>query len=64
MIIAITYNAACTDGDLRLTGGRNATEGRVEICSQNSWGTVCNTNWTDIDSQVVCNQLGFADTGL
>ena len=54
---------ACIDGDIRLSGGRNGSEGRVEICNGNAWGTVCDDLWGNIDAQVVCNQLGFASTG-
>ena len=55
---------ACNDGDIRLSGGRNGTEGRVEVCNRASWGTVCDDSWGSTDAQVVCNQLGFASTGL
>ena len=54
--------APCTAGDIRLQGG-NATSGRVEICNNNVWGTVCDDFWDSIDAQVVCRQLGF-ETGL
>ena len=60
----IVILAACTDGDVRLSGGRNGTEGRVEICTRNTWGTVCNSDWTSTEAQVVCNQLGYARAGL
>ena len=36
-------------------------EGRVEICSGRRWGTVCDSQWTDNHTAVVCRQLGFSD---
>ena len=49
----------CVEGDVRLMGGSDAKEGRVEICRENVWGTVCNDSWTDANSLVVCTQLGL-----
>ena len=34
-------------------------EGRVQICYNNEWGTVCNTGWGQEEAMVVCRQLGF-----
>ena len=62
--IKIIFNTDCSTGDIRLSAGRNGSEGRVEICIGGSWGTVCDDFWGTVDAQVVCNQLGFARTGI
>lgn len=51
---------SCTDGDIRLEGGRNEFGGRVEICRNNSFGSICDNGlWNDPEAKVVCNKLGF-----
>ena len=44
-------------------GGSRDGDGRVEICLNETWGTVCSNNWDQIDSTVVCKQLGYSDKG-
>ena len=53
----------CTYGDVRLVGGSNQYEGRVEVCINDQWGTVCDNSWSSIDATVVCEQLGYSYTG-
>ena len=55
----VTYSA-CTTGDVRLTGGSNEHEGRVEICMNGVWGSVCNSEWDDTEAYVVCRQLQYS----
>ena len=52
----------CTQGDIRLQGG-TSTSGRVEICYNNVWGTVCDDFWGVVDAQVACRQLGLPAAG-
>lgn len=44
---------------LQLIGGRNSSEGRVEIYYNNEWGTICDDHWTLNEANVVCRSLGF-----
>ena len=54
----------CTEGDIRLLEGSTHLEGRVSICRNNIWGTVCDDGWSERDATVVCLQLGLSVSGI
>ncbi|XP_029984066.1 deleted in malignant brain tumors 1 protein-like [Sphaeramia orbicularis] len=48
----------CTDGlTVRLVNGNDQCSGRVEVRNGEVWGTVCDTDWTMNNAQVVCDLL-------
>ena len=53
----------CDSGVVRLTGGTRKSEGRLEVCLNNQWGTVCDDSWDDRATAVVCRQLGYQTQG-
>ena len=50
---------SCEDGSVRLVGGSSPYEGRVEVCVNKQYGTVCDDSWDVNDASVVCKQLNF-----
>ena len=55
------YSAAdCSiPGEVRLAENFSGNEGRVEICYNGEWGTICDNQWGRSDAMVVCRQLGL-----
>ena len=53
----------CANGDLRLAGSSVLVQGRVEICINETWGTICDDSWGTPDASVACSALGFSRFG-
>lgn len=58
-----TSNETCAYGDVRLVNGSNVLEGRVEICINNAWGTICTNVISEREAEVVCRQVGRLPPG-
>ena len=50
----------CSHGTLQLVSGWSSNEGRVVICINGVWGTVCDDGWDSNDARVMCTQLGYS----
>ena len=59
-IFKFEFTVTCSTGDIRLQGGADDTQGRVEICMNATWGTVCDDSFNFTDASVACRQLGFS----
>jgi len=44
---------------VRLVGGPGSHEGRLEVYNNDTWGTVCDSEFNDAAATVVCHSLGF-----
>ena len=56
----LLYLAFCQDGDIKLVDSSNPLSGRLEVCVNSTWGTICHDYWDNNDATVVCRQLGYS----
>lgn len=61
----ICLSANCTNGSIRVvnTESYNSSFGRVEVCNNEMWTTVCAQFWDNQDATVTCRQLGYSPYG-
>ena len=61
------YHTACVDGEMLLYNvshlSPNLTEGTVVVCYNNTYGTVCDDFWDELEAKVVCQNLGYSGNG-
>lgn len=62
-----TDGGTCTNNAIRMLRNTTSTpfktNGRVEVCHNNQWGSICDTAWGTADAKVACGQLGFSSSG-
>ena len=46
-----TVDTSCNNNDVHLVGGINKLEGRVEMCYNKLWLSVCINSWTATDAK-------------
>lgn len=76
-ICVVSPLGECIEGDLRLLEADDLSDytrlssdqddllrGRVEVCLNGNYSTVCNDDqWNNQDASVVCSQLGLSSYG-
>lgn len=60
----MALHSNCTTGDVRLADGLTKYEGRVEVCMNGAWGSICNYNYWNptsfsANAFTVCSELGY-----
>ena len=63
-VLCRNHAQICANHSVRLVNGTEGRtyEGRVEVCINNHWGTVCDQSWDSKDADTICRQLGYPGT--
>lgn len=54
--ISLCVYIVCNDGELRIVGNES-----LEVCINNTYGSICDDFWDVQDALVACRQLGFSN---
>ena len=52
-------NSNCKTDEVRLTGGSDKHEGKVEYCVNGVWQSICDYEWDSGEAFFLCRQLGY-----
>ena len=65
--INLLHYPACMNGEVLLYNGTDVSldfmEGTVLVCYNNTYGTVCDDHWDELEARVVCSHLGYPGAG-
>ena len=60
----LLVSANCEEGAVSLKDGDITQEGRIEVCANNIWGSICGDGFDFSDAYVVCKELGLGVSGI
>lgn len=69
--LCLSFPVTCENGYVRLVNDTPnsflikdaVSRGRVEICIDQMFQTICEDGWSDVDASVLCAELGFSTYG-
>lgn len=59
----VNSTVGCKLGSVRLVGSNSTSEGRVEVCIDGQWGTVCANFFNSAVANTICGTQNFASIG-
>ena len=59
LVIILRFISTYTDGDVRLVGGKEGSDGRLEVYYKGQWGTVCMNGFHMKNVKTVCMILQY-----
>ena len=58
-VAGVVCSRECDSGYVRLVGGESYYEGRVEVCQNSRWTTICDVGWDNVDATIACRSIDF-----